>query len=102
MVGLRTSANARVTLTLRVTSSKTTYTGHGKGRKRVTRAITLYTVGTQGTADRRGALVLRLRVSYKTPRPVQATLSIDARRVCAVAAHNATVTIVPPRQVRRG
>lgn len=92
-----TAPRAQVSLTLRVTTTKLSFTGAGKHRKRVTRTVVLYQVGGRGNADKHGQFGGRVRVAYKPAKPVQATLTVTVRAGRATTTRAARVTILPAR-----
>jgi len=84
-----------------VETTRVTLTGKGKHRHRVAQTVVLYEPKVQGMADGQGRFTVRLRVTYKPVRSVQALLAITVR-----VAHNALtkkipVMILPQRPHRR-
>jgi hypothetical protein len=86
---------AQVRVTLQVVVSKTTLLGKGTKRKRVVQAIVLYQQGLRGAADVHGQFMGRLRIGYKPPRPVPASLNVSVEAAQGSATHTALVTILP-------
>jgi hypothetical protein len=94
-----TAPRAQVSVTLRVTTTKLTFTGTGNHRERVTRITVLYQAGGWGNADKRGLFSGRVRVAYKPAKPVQATLTVTVRAGLAVTTRATKVMIQPaPRR----
>jgi len=101
-ITIHTLPRAKVALTLRVTTSRTTFTGTGKHRRRVSRTIWLYHLTGGGTADKRGGYTGKLHVSYAPVKSMRASLTVTARTARGMVTHTAQVTIQPRPRRRHG
>jgi hypothetical protein len=95
LVPLQTAAYARVTITLEVVRHKVTVTGTGPHRRRVVQRVVLYHTQVRGTADRQGRYTGRLRITYRSPKPVPATLRVTAQTTHGTATRTIRVMVVP-------
>ncbi len=100
-ITIHTSPRAKVTLALSVTTSRTTFTGTGKHRRRVSRTIWLYHLTGGGTADKRGGYIGKLRVSYAPAKSTRASLTVTARTARGVVTRTTWVAIQPRRRYGR-
>ena len=94
-VVLHTARGARVTATLQVTARRTTYTGSGKKRRRVTRTVLLYHTAVRGMVDRHGTYTARLHVTYKVKNATGASVITTATLYGVTATRARGVTILP-------
>jgi len=92
-----TAPRAQVSAMLQVVTTKVTVIGMGRHRKQVRRTVVLYRATAQGTADRRGQLMLNPRLAYKPAKPMQASLVVTARGTCSIATRTIQVTVRPQR-----
>ncbi len=92
---LHTASRAQVTLTVRVTTLKTVYTGKPKHRKRVTHTLVLYSAVLKGKADKQGLFKGELPIIYKSAKPVSAQLSVSVHTTNGTTTRNTPVTILP-------
>lgn len=77
-VHIHTAAHAKLDSTLKVTTTKQTFTGKGKKRKKVTKTVVLSSVHFKGSTDGKGNFVSPIRILYNPSKPVQAHLSVTA------------------------
>ncbi len=92
---LHTASRAQVTLTVRVTTLKTVYTGKPKHRKRVMHTLVLYSAVLKGKADKQGLFKGELPIIYKSAKPVSAQLSVSVHTTNGTTTRNTPVTILP-------
>jgi len=92
---LHTASRAQVTLTVRVTTLKTVYTGKPKHRKRVTHTLVLYSAVLKGKTDKQGLFKGELPIIYKSAKPVSAQLSVSVHTTNGTTTRNTPVTILP-------
>ena len=92
---LQALAHARISATLRVTTTRVVVTGKGKHRKRTVRTVVLYAVTREGAADARGRATLSLPVRYKPSKPAAGMLTATERAGGATTTRTAPVTIRP-------
>ena len=78
-----------------VITVKVTLTGTGTHRKRVVQRVVLYHTRAQGTAGRHGQYAGHLRITYRSAKPVQATLTVTAQTAHGTATRTARVIIKP-------
>jgi hypothetical protein len=95
LVSIHTAAHAHVTITVAVITVKVTLTGTGTHRKRVVQRVVLYHTRAQGTAGRHGQYAGHLRITYRSAKPVQATLTVTAQTAHGTATRTARVIIKP-------
>jgi hypothetical protein len=93
LVSIHTAAHAHVTITMAVITVKVTLTG--TRRKRVVQHVVLYHTRAQGTAGRHGQYAGHLRITYRSAKPVQATLTVTAQTAHGTATRTARVIIKP-------
>lgn len=77
-VRIHTAAHAKLDSTLQVTTTKQTFTGTGKKRKKVTKTVVLSSVHFKGSTDAKGNFVSPIRILYNPSKPVPAHLSVTA------------------------
>jgi len=94
-VFLHTARGAHVTATLQVTAKRTSYTGSGKKRHRVTRTVVLYHTAVRGMVDRNGTYTARLRVTYKVKKATGASVITAATLYGVTATRTRGVAILP-------
>ena len=94
-VFLHTVRGAHVTATLQVTAKRTSYTGSGKKRHRVTRTVVLYHTAVRGMVDRHGTYTARLRVTYKVKKATGASVITTATLYGVTATRARGVAILP-------
>ena len=94
-VVLHTARGARVTATLQVTAKRTSYTGSGKKRHRVTRTVVLYHTAVHAMVDRHGTYIARLRVTYKVKKATGASVITTATLYGVTATRTRGVAILP-------
>ena len=94
-VVLHTARGAHVTATLQVTTKRTSYTGSGKKRRRVTRTVVLYRTAARGIVDRHGTYTARLRVTYKVKRATGASVIATATLYGVTTTRAHGVAILP-------
>jgi len=92
---LHTARGAHVTATLQVTAKRTSYTGSGKKRHRVTRTVVLYHTAVRGMVDRNGTYTARLRVTYKVKKATGASVITAATLYGVTATRTRGVAILP-------
>jgi hypothetical protein len=93
MLTVRTSAAARLSVTLEVVTTKSLV----KGKKTVRQEVVLYRATLNGTTDKAGQFTGRLGVTHKPTKAVQARLSVVARTSYTAATRSVGVTIQPRR-----
>lgn len=96
-VQARTAPFARVTAQVRVQVSKAISSGRGKQRKRVMHITMLYQTTIHGAASAHGRFSGRLRITYKTARPVRALLTVTVETRQGSATSTAPLMIQPQR-----
>lgn len=100
-ITIHTAPRARIALTLGVTTSRMSFIGTGKHRRRVSRTIWLYHLTGGGTADKRGGYIGKLRVSYAPAKSTRASLTVTARTARGVVTRTTWVAIQPRRRYGR-
>lgn len=95
-VQVRTAARAQVTVLLQVVTTKVTFSGTSKHRKRITHTIVLYHATLKGRADAHGAFRGHLRVTYKPKKATAASLTVSAQTAHGTARVTDRLTIQPP------
>lgn len=98
LVVVNTAPHAQVSMMLQVLGTRKVFTGTGKHRKKTTLLVTLYQVGTGGSAAK-GIFTGRLHVGYEPYRTVQARLSVTVRTGHVAVTHRATVAVLPRYQL---
>jgi hypothetical protein len=92
---IRTSAKARVIVTLEAVTTHVTVTGTGADRKRTAHRVVLYQLVQQGVSDGHGRLSPVLKIAYQPNVPQQATLSVTVQTPCGSITQRTRVTILP-------
>lgn len=95
-VQVRTAAHAQVTVLLQVVSTKVTFSGTGKHRKRITHSTVLYHATLKGRAGAHGTFSGHLRITYKPKKATPASLAVSAHTAHGTARVTARLTIQPP------
>ena len=76
LVGLHTAPRWRVSISVEVLTRETTTVGVGRHRHRITRLLARFRGELRGRADAHGSFSGRVWITYRPPRPVQATIVI--------------------------
>jgi hypothetical protein len=93
LVAIDTLPRARVTVTLQVVTKKVIVAGQGRFRRRVVRTVVLYRSTVTRTADAHGHLAVRLRVTYRPPKAVQALVLVTASTPHGTSTRSSPVTL---------
>ena len=101
-VSVRTSPNARATITLQLSRVVPAYVGTGKKRKKVMHTIVLYRAVIHTRTDRRGWARARMRLSYAPRVPLRATLTVMAQVSRTRFSRNVYVIVLPPHRAAGG
>ncbi len=94
-VTLRVSADpaARVAVDAALTRIVVVRVGHGRGHPPITRTLTLYRMTSRSTVDRQGHATIVLRLPYRSPRLLPATLTVTVRSGCATVTSRSSVVV---------
>lgn len=92
-----TKPHGSLAISLTVTRSVTTWTGHGRQRKQHKQTHVLYKLTARGQAGAKGLSVVHLRVGYRVTRQIGAALLVTAQISRVRATRTVQITILPPQ-----
>lgn len=87
----RTAPRAHVAVALTLVTMKTMVI---HGHVKTTRTV-IETIARAGTTDARGALTVRLKVTFTPAAPARAALTVVVTKGCGRAAYKAGITVAP-------